>query len=47
MEKKIFWLLVAVLSLVADFTLPFLWACVATVPIFILAWWIVYRSGWI
>jgi uncharacterized membrane protein len=46
MEKKIFWMIFAVLGLVADFLLPFWWAVAATIPILILSWWIVYRSDW-
>jgi uncharacterized membrane protein len=46
MQRKIFWLLVAAFGLVADFTLPFVWAVVATVPIFALSWWVAYRSQW-
>jgi len=46
MQRKIFWLLFAVLGLIADFTLPFLWAVVATFPILALSWWIAYRSNW-
>jgi uncharacterized membrane protein len=46
-EKKIFWTLVLVLSLVADFVLPLMWGLVATIPIVIVSWWVVYRSGWI
>ncbi len=46
MERKIFWLIFAVLGLFADFLLPFWWACAATIPILIAAWWIVYRSDW-
>lgn len=34
------------LSLVADFLLPLLWALVATIPIGFASWWIAYRSGW-
>lgn len=46
MEKKIFWLSLAFFSLIADFTLPLIWAAVATLPIVVLSWWIAYRSGW-
>ena len=47
MERKMFWLIFMILSLIADFVLPFWWAVVATFPIIALSWWIVYRSGWI
>ncbi|HXC48231.1 MAG TPA: hypothetical protein VNU20_08050 [Candidatus Sulfotelmatobacter sp.] len=46
MQRKIFWLLFAVLGLIADFTLPILWAVIATIPILALSWWIAYRSNW-
>jgi uncharacterized membrane protein len=46
-EKKLFWLIFIILSLVADFVLPLLWGLVATIPILFFSWWLVYRSGWI
>lgn len=46
MERKIFWLLFAILSLIADFTLPLLWGIVATIPILFFSWWVAYRSEW-
>jgi hypothetical protein len=46
MEKKLFWMIFAVLGLLADFLLPFWWAVAATIPILIFSWWIVYRSDW-
>lgn len=46
MQKKIFWLSLAFFGLIADFTLPFIWAVLATLPIVVLSWWIAYRSGW-
>ncbi len=46
MERKIFWLLFIFLSLIADFALPLMWGIVATIPIFILSWWVAYRSEW-
>jgi uncharacterized membrane protein len=45
-QKKIFWLVFIVLSLIADFTLPLLWGLLATLPLLVLSWWIAYRSGW-
>jgi hypothetical protein len=45
-ERKIFWLVFAVLGLAADFLLPFWWAVVATLPILYIAWWVAYRSEW-
>jgi hypothetical protein len=46
MEKKVFWLSLALFGLIADLTLPLIWAALATVPIVVLSWWIAYRSGW-
>ncbi len=46
MEKKIFWAVFVALGLIADFTLPLLWAVLATIPIAVLSWWIAYRSEW-
>jgi len=46
MQRKVFWLSFIVLSLTADFTLPLLWAVLATLPIAVLSWWIAYRSDW-
>ncbi len=46
MEKKIFWIIFAGLSVLAEVVLPFWWAVVATFPILLLSWWIVYRSEW-
>ncbi|MBI1738144.1 MAG: hypothetical protein HYR58_02720 [Acidobacteria bacterium] len=46
MEKKIFWTLFLGLGLVADFSLPFFWALVATIPIAVVSWWVAYRSNW-
>jgi hypothetical protein len=34
MERRIFWLVVFVLGIIADFTLPIWWALGATIPIF-------------
>jgi uncharacterized membrane protein len=45
-QKRIFWLVFIVLSLIADFTLPLLWGLLATLPLLVLSWWIAYRSGW-
>ena len=46
MERKIFWLMFAVLGLIADFVLPLWSGLEATVPIFCLSWWVAYRSDW-
>jgi hypothetical protein len=47
MQRKIFWLLFISLGVIADLTLPLTWGIVATIPIIILSWWVVYRSGWL
>lgn len=46
MESKIFWIVFALLGLIADFVLPFWWALAATIPIAIASWWVAYRSEW-
>ena len=46
-EKKLFWTIFTALGLVADLTLPFFWALLSMIPILLLSWWIVYRSGWV
>ncbi len=46
MQRKIFWLSFAALSIIADLALPLLWAILATLPIVVLSWWIAYRSDW-
>jgi hypothetical protein len=46
MERRLFWMIVLVLGVLADFVLPFWWAVAATIPIFVVSWWIVYRSDW-
>ncbi len=46
MERKMFWLIFFILSLIADVTLPLLGGLVATIPIGVVSWWIAYRSGW-
>ena len=46
MQKKMFWLILTVLCLGADFVLPLMWGLVAMLPLTVLSWWITYRSGW-
>jgi hypothetical protein len=46
MQRKVFWLSFIVLSLIADSTLPLLWAVLATLHIAALSWWIAFRSDW-
>jgi hypothetical protein len=41
-----FWLTFSLLGLAADFVLSMWWALAATIPIFILSWWVAYRSDW-
>ena len=45
-DKKLFWLIFIILSLIADFLLPLLWGVIATIPILFFSWWLVDRSGW-
>ena len=46
MQKRVFWLSLTALSLIADVELPLMWGLLATIPIAVLCWWIAYRSGW-
>jgi hypothetical protein len=41
------WIIFFVLSTIADICLPLIWGVIATFPIFVLSWWIAYRSGWL
>jgi hypothetical protein len=45
-EKKIFWIVLIVLGLVADVVLPIWWGLLATIPIAFVSWWVAYRSEW-
>jgi hypothetical protein len=45
-QRKIFWIVVAVLGLLAIVLLPLGWLLVATLPIVLVAWWVAYQSGW-
>jgi hypothetical protein len=47
MQTKLFWMIFLILSVLADIYLPLIWGLLATIPIAILSWWIVYRSGWL
>ena len=42
-EKKIFWLIFVVLSLIADMVLGLWWGLFATIPIIFVSWWLAYR----
>jgi hypothetical protein len=46
MERKIFWATFTILGLIADFTLRLWWALGATIPIYLISWWIAYCSEW-
>jgi hypothetical protein len=46
MPRKVFWMSFILLGLLADFTLPLIWALVATIPIVWVSWWVAYRSDW-
>jgi hypothetical protein len=46
MQKKIFWIVFAILGIIADIALPLWWGLFATIPIVFASWWIAYRSGW-
>jgi fatty acid desaturase len=45
-QRKVFWIVVAVLGLLANIFLPLGWVVVATLPIVLAAWWIAYQSNW-
>ena len=45
-QRKIFWIVVGVLGLLANVLLPLGWLLVATLPIVLAAWWVAYQSGW-
>jgi hypothetical protein len=46
MQRKIFWISMTIMGLLADFALPIWWALFATIPIVVASWWIAYRSQW-
>ena len=47
MQRKIFWMTLAVMGLIADLALPFWRAVAVTIPIGAASWWIAYRSDWL
>lgn len=47
MERTIFWIVVAVLGLLAVTVLPLWWAVAAVVPIVLVAWWAGYETIWL
>jgi hypothetical protein len=46
MQRKVFWITFILIGLLADVTLPFIWAIIATIPILVFSWWLAYRSDW-
>lgn len=46
MQKTMFWTIFTVLSLIADFSLSFLWGLILTIPLLVLSWYLAYRTGW-
>jgi hypothetical protein len=46
MQRKIFWIVLSLLGIIADMVLPLWWALAATIPIFYVSWWVAYRSDW-
>lgn len=46
MQRKVFWITFILLGLMADIALPLIWGIIATVPIFIVSWWVAYKSDW-
>ena len=46
MEKKIFWLLFTVLGVLMGILLALWWNLALTLPLLVVCWWVVYRSGW-
>ncbi len=45
-QKKIFWIVYAILGIIADIILPLWWALLANIPLVYVSWWIAYRSDW-
>ena len=46
MQRKVFWILMILLGMIAGVALPLIWAVIAQLPIIVLSWWIAYRSEW-
>ena len=46
MQRKIFWVLVILLSTISDIALPLWWSLAVFIPIVALSWWVAYRSNW-
>jgi len=45
-QRKVFWILVTLLSLISDVLLPLWWSVAIFIPIVALSWWVAYRSDW-
>jgi hypothetical protein len=46
MRRKVFWILMILLGMIAGVALPLVWAMIAQLPVIVLSWWIAYRSEW-
>jgi hypothetical protein len=46
MQKKVFWLLFTVVSSITGLTLSIYWNLSLALPLWVVCWWVVYRSGW-
>ncbi|HEY2394230.1 MAG TPA: hypothetical protein VGK22_23875 [Candidatus Angelobacter sp.] len=46
MEKKIFWTIFTVLDVLLSLAVPMWWSLALTLPLLVLCWWVVYKSGW-
>ncbi len=46
MQKKVFWLLFTVVSSITGLTLSIYWNLALALPLVVVCWWVVYRSGW-
>jgi len=46
LERRIFWIVVGVLGVIAVVLLPLWWGVASAVPIALTAWWVAYQSGW-
>ena len=45
-QRKVFWILVTLLSLITDVLLPLWWSLALFIPIVAFSWWVAYRSDW-
>ncbi len=37
----------SVLGVIVGFFVSFMWSLILSIPLLLVSWWIVYRSGWI